>query len=294
VNNTYLNETYLPRTVAFHHCGDAAALAFARTSTETVLRVLRILFDRELASEGNERRQFTADEVEDEARKTDSSVESSAIFTGLYLAQEFSVFTAFAKDERQVGIVSFSIGERVYETRYLDWGEHVRQSNLGLVYDQNAALGLNAVPSPLLLESETALPRIDDLKLPAEDDVPRKQLPPPSPNSRPAWILPVVLACIPVIGVIWVGYLQYGPKNVDSARYYSAIVQSEGTTIGSNRQPWKSFLTEVHNPLRQTTTGTSQSSFQVERARSPSLSMRMDSRSTPMTYRVRLQAIRFS
>src|SRR5713226_6129690 len=47
-NNTYLNETYLPKANAFYHCGDSATLAFARKSTEIVLRVLRDLFDCEL------------------------------------------------------------------------------------------------------------------------------------------------------------------------------------------------------------------------------------------------------
>src|SRR5262249_54846432 len=85
VNNTYLNETYLPKAIAFYHCGNSAAMAFARRSTEIVLRVLPILFDRELESpQGSDQRQFTFDEVEKEARVIDSSAEPNTIFTGLF------------------------------------------------------------------------------------------------------------------------------------------------------------------------------------------------------------------
>jgi hypothetical protein len=59
VNNTYLNETYLPRASAFYHCGDSAALAFACKSTEIVLRVLRDLFDRDLDSDSKDQKRFT-------------------------------------------------------------------------------------------------------------------------------------------------------------------------------------------------------------------------------------------
>ncbi len=132
VNNTYLEETYLPRASAFYHCGDSAALAFARKSTELVLRVLRDLFDRELESGSKERKQFTREEVESEARKIDSSVEPNALFTGLYLAQEFSVFTGVPSDDGMT-IVSFLLGERIYDTRQMDWDEHMRQANVSLV-----------------------------------------------------------------------------------------------------------------------------------------------------------------
>lgn len=136
VNNTYLNETYLPRAVAFYHCADSAALAFARKSTELVLRVLPILFDKELDKpQGSDQRQFTADEVERESRAIEASVESNAIFTGLFLAEEFSVFTLIRRDDKQVGILSFSLNERVFATQYLNWDEHIRQSNTSLVND---------------------------------------------------------------------------------------------------------------------------------------------------------------
>ena len=103
VNNSYLNETYLPKALAFYHCADSAALAFAGKSTELVLRVLPILFGKELDKpQGSDQRQYTSDEVENEARTGGTSVEPNAIFTGLFLAEEFSVFTLIQKDDKQV------------------------------------------------------------------------------------------------------------------------------------------------------------------------------------------------
>jgi hypothetical protein len=167
VNNTYLNETYLPKALAFYHCGDSASLAFARKSTETVLRVLPILFDKELERpQGSDQRQFTSDEVANEACAIDSSVEPNAIFTGLFLAQEFSVFTGIGRDDKQVGIISFSLDERVYETRYLDWDDHIQRSNTSLVNDleyahsKSSAVG-PVVPSSQSLYLENVFPGID-------------------------------------------------------------------------------------------------------------------------------------
>ncbi len=134
-NNTYPNETYLPKTLAFYHCGDPAALAFARKWTQMVLQVLPTLFGRQLEADGDTQKQFTPEDVLNEIKAIDSSVEPDAIFTGLYLAQEFSVFSSLRTDEQRVGIVSFSLGERVFEKRYLNWDEHIRRGNMGLIHD---------------------------------------------------------------------------------------------------------------------------------------------------------------
>ena len=57
------------------------------------------------------------------------------IFTGLYLSQEFSVFPAIQHDDQQVGIVSFSLNERIYDTDNIDWDQHMRRSYISLVHD---------------------------------------------------------------------------------------------------------------------------------------------------------------
>ena len=99
-----------------------------------VLRVLRDLFDRELESDSKEQKRFTREEVEKEARTIDPSVEPNLIFTGLYLAQEFSVFSTIQSDD-QVGIRSFSLNERIYDTDSMDWDQHIRRSNISLVHE---------------------------------------------------------------------------------------------------------------------------------------------------------------
>lgn len=145
-NNTYPNETYLPKTLAFFHCGDPAALTFARKSTQIVLRVLPILFNKDLASGGEAQKQFTPEDVLTEAKAIDSSIEPDAVFTGLYLAQECSVFSSMRMGDRNFEVVSFSLGERVYEKRYLDWDERIRQGNISLIYDQQSQLKKDTVP----------------------------------------------------------------------------------------------------------------------------------------------------
>jgi predicted nucleotide-binding protein len=171
VNNTYLEETYLPRVSAFYHCGDSAALAFARKSTELVLRVLRELFDRELESGIKERKQVTREEVEHEAYKIDSSVEPKAIFTGLYLAQEFSVFTGVRSDD-QMTIVSFSLGERIYNTREMDWDEHMRQSNVSLVRASETRQSRGVPSDKDIFEVQNKF--IDSLQIYPDQEISRK------------------------------------------------------------------------------------------------------------------------
>ncbi len=165
VNNISLSETYLPRASAFYHCGDSAALAFARRSTEIVLRVLRGLLDMELESDSKDQRRFTREEVEKEARAIDSSVESNMIFTGLYLAQEFSVFSP-QRDEQQVGIVSFLLNERIYDTSNVDWDQHIRRSNISLVHNwemTHSESSLTAFPSSHgLLDLEPFASQVDN------------------------------------------------------------------------------------------------------------------------------------
>ncbi len=148
VNNAY--ETYLPRASAFYHCGDSAALAFARKSTEIVLRVLRDLFDKELESDTKEQKRFTREEIENAARAIDSSIEPSMIFTGLYLAQEFSVFSGSQRDDQQVGIVSLSLNDRIYDPDSTDWDQHIRRSTRSLAYDWEQTHNdvRTAIPSP--------------------------------------------------------------------------------------------------------------------------------------------------
>jgi predicted nucleotide-binding protein len=65
-------------------------------------------------------------------------------------------------DDKQVGIVSFSLGERVYETQYLDWDEHIRRSNTSLINDWEFAKSENRRTKSVSLENEvTLIPAVD-------------------------------------------------------------------------------------------------------------------------------------
>jgi hypothetical protein len=164
------NQTYVPRAIAFHYCGDNAALAFARKSTELVLRVVYDLFDRELENESKDQKQFTPGDAEIEARAIDSSAEPSMIWVGLCLAEEFGVFYMMQRDARQVGVAWFKPSERIYEVMKDGnaWDEHIRRSSVsverawekrhsesslialpsdrGLLDVQNSILGLHIQP----------------------------------------------------------------------------------------------------------------------------------------------------
>ncbi len=115
VEQTYGNETYLPRATAFHYCGEPSALAFAQKSTEIVLRILLALYEKELDKEPQEQRQLSPSDVEAEAPNLELNVDTKMVRIGLYFADELSVFSSLRKDEKQVFLVSFMVGERIYE-----------------------------------------------------------------------------------------------------------------------------------------------------------------------------------
>ncbi len=110
VEQTYENETYLPRATAFHYCGDPTSLAFAKNSTDIVLRVLLDLYEHELDKEPQDRRQLLPADVETEARKLKFDIDEKMVRVGLYFAEELSVFHALQKDPKQISVVSFRLG----------------------------------------------------------------------------------------------------------------------------------------------------------------------------------------
>jgi diguanylate cyclase (GGDEF)-like protein len=130
VEQVYNQETYLPRAIAFDYCGDSEALAFAKKSTEVVLQVLLNLYEQELDKESKEQKQFTPSDVENEARNLKLDADQMMVRTGLYFAEELSVFWSMKKDANQVFIISFGIGgERIYEVMNDDspWDRHIER-----------------------------------------------------------------------------------------------------------------------------------------------------------------------
>src|SRR5260370_9087256 len=151
VNNTYLEETYTPRAVAFHYCGDADALAFAKKSTEIMLRVVRNLFDRELETDGKDQKLFTREDAESEVRPIDPTVTLDMVRVGLALAEEFGAFRALQRNAQNVGVTSFLPGQRVFQLGENPWDEHIRRSSVsvGRAWEQNQSESSEIALPPL-------------------------------------------------------------------------------------------------------------------------------------------------
>jgi len=129
IDQDYGNETYLPRATAFHYSGDPVALAFAQRATETVLRVLLVLYEQGLDKEPQEPKQFTPADVETEGRNLKFDVDEKVVRFGLYFADELSVFFTLRKDEKQIFLVSFGPSEQIYEVLKDDspWDLHIER-----------------------------------------------------------------------------------------------------------------------------------------------------------------------
>ncbi len=132
VNNSYGEETYSPRAIAFHYCGDANALAFAKKSTEIVLRVVQILYERELETDAKDQKPFTREDTELEARKIDPSVGEDTIRVGLALAEEFGVFRTLQRNSQQIGVMCFLPGQHIFELGKNPWEDHIRRSSVSV------------------------------------------------------------------------------------------------------------------------------------------------------------------
>src|ERR1019366_6580235 len=79
-------ESYLPRVLAFHYCGDSQALSKAKNAATVVLHVLQNLFDVSLDKDN-----FTPADVEQHAQKIyDSPPSLETINLGLFLVTEFA------------------------------------------------------------------------------------------------------------------------------------------------------------------------------------------------------------
>jgi CAP12/Pycsar effector protein, TIR domain len=137
VNNTYGEETYTPKAIAFHYCGDADLLALAKKSTELILGVVRNLFERELDSDANDPNQkpFTRQDAEAEARKIDPTVTPEMVRIGLALAEEFSVFRTWGRNAQQFGVTTFLPSKHIFELDDNPWDKHIRQSAVWLERD---------------------------------------------------------------------------------------------------------------------------------------------------------------
>jgi hypothetical protein len=136
LNNTQGEEIYVPNAIAFHYCGDGDFLAFAKKSTEIVLRVIRNLYERELETDGDSNQKpFTSQDAEAEARAIHSTVTPDMIRIGLALAEEFSVFRTLQRNAQQIGVMTFLPGKHIFQLSDNPWDEHIRKCGVWLEND---------------------------------------------------------------------------------------------------------------------------------------------------------------
>jgi diguanylate cyclase (GGDEF)-like protein len=127
-------ETYLPRAIAFHYCGDTNALALAKKSTEAVLQALLSLYEQELDKEPQEQTNLSPSDVEAEARNLKFDVDEKMVRFGLYFAEELSVFWMLQKEPKQIFLTSFRVGERIYELMKVSnpWDLHIERGRMNV------------------------------------------------------------------------------------------------------------------------------------------------------------------
>jgi predicted nucleotide-binding protein len=150
VEQNYGSETYLPRAVAFHYCGDAAVLRLAKKCMETVLPILRYFYEQELDKEPQDQREFIPVDVAVQAQKLYSDFDAKMTNLGLYLAEELGVFYTMQYDEKRVFVKSFRPSERIYEATRVSnpWDLHMERGRASVERDWNQEIKTQSVEVP--------------------------------------------------------------------------------------------------------------------------------------------------
>jgi uncharacterized protein (TIGR02391 family) len=102
------DEHYLPRAASFSLVNDPQIRAYAKTAAITALHVLRNLYEVEL-----EKDTFSYDDVLQHAQKIFDTVEPDSVKLGLYLCQDFNVFTSWSSSNASMEVASFRLAERI-------------------------------------------------------------------------------------------------------------------------------------------------------------------------------------
>jgi uncharacterized protein (TIGR02391 family) len=87
---------------------DPQIRAYAKTAAITALHVLRNLYEVEL-----EKDTFSYDDVLQHAQKIFDTVEPDSVKLGLYLCQDFNVFTSWSSSNASMEVASFRLAERI-------------------------------------------------------------------------------------------------------------------------------------------------------------------------------------
>jgi predicted nucleotide-binding protein len=107
------DKVYLPKALAFHYCGDKQSLLLAKESVTLVAHTLHHLFVRDQLEQ--EAKQYTSEAVEDHARAMYDVVDPDKIKLGLYLAQEFNLYSQWACNSQQTELASMKISDHAAE-----------------------------------------------------------------------------------------------------------------------------------------------------------------------------------
>lgn len=134
-------ESYLPRVLAFHYCGEEQALHEAKSAITVVLHVLQNLFDVSLDKDT-----FTPADVEQHANRIyDLPPLVKQINLGLFLLTEFAnVFSTCGFAGGLTRISSFTMADNFVTLKNVEeaWDEHVRRQS---VYVENSPESIEGI-----------------------------------------------------------------------------------------------------------------------------------------------------
>jgi diguanylate cyclase (GGDEF)-like protein len=144
------HQTYLPRALAFHFCGNMEILLSATQAVKAVASVLLALFP-----DSTEDKWFLFEELESKARKMFGAIDPQTIALGLYLAPEFNLLAGWKGDQAKMEAVR--LGEPVVQIenpeslwddfidRQIEWITTQVKGNRGVEHSDPEFSGLNPV-----------------------------------------------------------------------------------------------------------------------------------------------------
>jgi predicted nucleotide-binding protein with TIR-like domain len=121
------NQTFLPKALAFHYCGDDTVRFQARRAVQMVAHVLLNLYEVE-----TEKTEFKLEDIEAHANKMYDNIEPGTIKLGLYLAPDFGLLAGWGGNAQNTEIgFPVRLNERVAEMGNLDelWDNQIGQAS---------------------------------------------------------------------------------------------------------------------------------------------------------------------
>ena len=119
-------QSYLPNATSFALSGDADLANLAKASVSIVLRVLKNMFEVEVDGANHSFADLVA-----HAKKMYDVVDEEKLRLGLYLAQDFHVFSGWGGSQDSTEVTTFSINESIIKMKSPEnqWEELVKSSS---------------------------------------------------------------------------------------------------------------------------------------------------------------------